>query len=74
MNQCFMSIELVAFGWSFFVENNSAVVLSVWIGVGGCLWPISSTVVSPGISYRELIYSAPISASAAEVITFLNDL
>ena len=70
MNQCFMSIELVAFGWSFFVENNSAVVLSVWIGVGGCLWPISSTFVSPSISYRELIYSAPISASSAEVITF----
>ena len=45
--------------------------LYVWIGVGGCLWPISSTVVRAGIAYRELIYSAPISASADEVITFL---
>ena len=44
--------------------------LYVWIGVGGCLWPISSTVFHAGIACCELIYSAPISASAAEVITF----
>ena len=44
--------------------------LSVWIGVGGCLWPIYSTIICAGIACRKLIYSAPISASAAEVITF----
>ena len=71
MNQCYISVGLVAFGWSFFATNPNSVVLSVWIGVGGCLWPISSTVVRAGIAYRELIYSAPISASADEVITFL---
>ena len=65
-----MSFELVAFGWIFFVTDPNAVVLSVWIGVDGCLWPISSTVFHAGIACCELIYSAPISASAAEVITF----
>ena len=35
------------------------------------MWPISSTVVLAGIYCHELIYSAPISASAAEVIKFL---
>ena len=54
----------------FFVTNPNTVVLSVWIGVGGCLWPISSTVIHTGIACRELIYIAPIYASASEVITF----
>ena len=35
------------------------------------MWPISSTVVRAGIACRELIYIAPISASAADVIMFL---
>ena len=70
MNQCFVSVDLVAFGWRFFVTNPNDVVLSVCIGVGGCLWTIFSTAVRAGISWRELIYSAPISASAAGVITF----
>ena len=70
MNQCFMSIDLVDFGWRFFVTNPITVVLSFWIGVGGCLCPIYSTVVCAGIASGELIYSDPISASAAEVITF----
>ena len=71
MHQCCMSADLVAFDWRFFVTNPNDVVLSVWIGVGGCLWPISSTVVRAGIYCRGLIYIAPIYASAAEVITFL---
>ena len=74
MNQCFMYVDLVAFGRSFFVTNPNAVVLSVCIGVGGCLWTIPSTVVCSGIACHELKYSAPISESSAEVITFLNDL
>ena len=34
------------------------------------MWPISSTVVRAGIDCCELIYSAPISSSAAKVIIF----
>ena len=45
--------------------------LSIWIGVGGSVWPISSTVVCAGIACRKLINSDLISVSAAEVITFL---
>ena len=70
MHQCCMSADLVAFDWRFFVTNPNDVVLSVWIGVGGCLWPISSTVIRAGIACPELIYIAPIYASASEVITF----
>ena len=70
MNQCCMSVDLVDFGWRFFVTNTNNVVLSVWIGVGGCVWPISSTVVCAGIVCRKLIYSVLIYASAAGVIKF----
>ena len=55
MNQCFMSADLVDFVWRFFVMNPNDVVLSVRIGVGACLWPISSTVVFAGIACRKLI-------------------
>ena len=70
MNQCSISVGLVAFGWRFFATNPNSVVLSVWIGVGGCLWPIYSTVVCAGIACHEWIYSAPIFASSAEIIMF----
>ena len=70
MNYCFMSVDLVAFGGRFFVTNPNDVVLSIWIGVGGCLWPIFSTVIRAGIVCCEFICSAPISTSASEVITF----
>ena len=39
--------------------------LSVWIGVLGCLWPISLSSWRIGIASRALMYSAPSSASAA---------
>ena len=71
MNQCFMSVDLVAFGWRFFVTNPNTVGLSVWIGVGGFLWPITLIVFLAGITCHELIYSAQISASTAKVIMFL---
>ena len=73
MNQCCISIELAFFGWRFFVTNPHDVVFCVYIAVGGGFWPIYSTVVCAGIAYCELIYSAPISTSAAEVITFFYD-
>ena len=65
-----MSVDLVSFGWRFFVTNPNDVVLSFLVGVGGSLWPIYSTVLLAGIDCRELIYSAPISAFDAEVIKF----
>ena len=71
MNQCCVSVDLVAFGWRFFVTNPDDVVLSVWIGGFGCLWPIYSTVVCAGIYFCVLIYSASIYVSAAEVIQIL---
>ena len=51
--------------------NPNDVVLSVWIGVSGCLWNISSTVIHAGIACIELIYSSPIFSSASEIVTFL---
>jgi hypothetical protein len=51
-----------------------AVVLSVSIGVGGCLCPNSSNVVLRTAPSLAFIKTAPISASAAEDITFLRTL
>ena len=65
-----MSVDLAALGTIILSTNPNAVVLSVWIGVGGCLWPISSSRRRAGIACLEFKYSAPISASAAEVMTF----
>jgi hypothetical protein len=51
-----------------------AVVLSVSIGVGGCLCPTSSNVVLMTAPSLAFIKSAPISASAAEDMTCLRTL
>ena len=53
------------------VTTQSAVVLSVCIGVGGCLWPIVSNAWRAGIVYLQLMRRAPNSASAAEDMTAL---
>ena len=66
-----MSVDLVARGVRFFITKPRAVMLSVQIGVGGCTWPISSAVVRTGMSCRELMNRAPISASAADDTTEL---
>ena len=71
MYQLFMSVDFVAFGLRFFVTNPSAVVLSVCAGVAGCLWPISFSRFLAGIAWRVLMKRALISASAADVTTFL---
>ena len=57
-------VLLVAFGCRFFAKNPRAVVLSVCIGVGGCLYPISPTLFLAGMAWRELMKRAHISASA----------
>ena len=48
------------------VTTPSSVVLSVCIGVGGCLWPISSSLWHARIDSRRLMKMAPSLASAAE--------
>ena len=45
--------------------------LSIFIGVGGCLCPISYSVILAGTALRQLINSAHSSASAADDITVL---
>ena len=69
-----MSMDLVALGWRFLLTNPRAVMLFVWIGVGGCLGSISSTVTHTGMVWREFMKKAPISASAMEDMPFLYDI
>ena len=52
-----------------FVTTPSDVVLSVCMGVGGCLCPISSRAWRAGIASRQLMKRAPSSASAADDMT-----
>ena len=54
-----------------FVTTPSAVVLSVCIGVGGCLWTIYLSEWRDGMASRKLMKRAPSSASAAEDMTAL---
>ena len=63
-----MSIAFNFFRTLLFTTPN-AVVLSIWIGVGGCLCPISSSNCRCGMASCELIKSAASSASAADDIT-----
>ena len=49
----------------------TSVELSVWIGNLGCGQPISMSVLRSGIIFLDVMYSAAISASAADAITYL---
>ena len=64
-----MSIDLSRFLAMLLVTNPSTVVLSFYIGVGGCLCPIVSNAWRAGIASLQLIKRAPNSASAAEYMT-----
>ena len=66
-----MSMAFVPFGWTHKLTMLSAVELSVWTGVGGCKWLISSKILRSSTPFHAFIYNAPISASAAEDITDL---
>ena len=66
-----MSIALVRRGWMLFVTTPNAVLLSVCIGVGGCLCPISSSSCLIATASHALMYRAPSSASAALDMTVL---
>ena len=50
-----MSMDLVRFGWILCLTTQSSVVLSICIGVGGCVWPISSSICLSGKASRALI-------------------
>ena len=64
-----MSIDLSRFLTMLLVTTPRAVLLSVCIGVGGCLWPIVSNAWSAGIASLQLMKMSPNSASAAEDMT-----
>ncbi len=66
-----MTMDLVHLGWMFLFTMPGAVVLSVYIGVCGCLWPISSSICHWGTASHALMYRDPSLASAAEDITAL---
>ena len=66
-----MSIDFVIIFWILFITNERAAKLSVCIGVLGCGYPIFMSAIICGMDSRELIYIAPIYASAANVITTL---
>ena len=61
--RCLLAMFLVATPW--------AVVLSVCIGVGGCLCPISLRECRSGMASLHLMKISPSSASAADDITDL---
>ena len=53
-----MSIDLVDFGWILLLTTAHAVELSVFVGVGGCVYPISYKVLCTGTVYFALKKSA----------------
>ena len=63
-----IALEYLIFSMS--LAKSSAVVLSNFIGLGGCGQPIYLQAVRRGIVCVPLQYAAPISASAANPITF----
>ena len=72
IDQTSISVDVVDAGVMFLSTNPRAVVLSTCIGVGGCWCPISIKVVLAGMACLEFRKSAPISASAANDITFFK--
>jgi hypothetical protein len=69
-----MSMALVRRGWMLLLMTPNAVVLSVWMGVLGCLWLISVRSWCSGTALHALMYSAPSLASAALDMTALSIL
>ena len=58
-------MALVRRGWMLWLPTPQAVVLSVWMGVLVCLWPISARSWCIGTASFALMYSAPSLALAA---------
>ena len=66
-----MSIAFVLLGCTLPFTTASAIELSVCIGVGGCLWPSSSSTHLIYTASRAMMYNAASSASVADDMTFL---
>ena len=66
-----MSIDFVRRGWMLFVTTPSAVLLSVWIGVSGCLCPILCISFQMDTACNVLMYNLANSASDALDMTDL---
>ena len=66
-----MSMAVVHRGCMLLFTTPRAVLLSVCMGVGGCLWPVSASVWRCGMALGELIQSVPSFASAAKDMTAL---
>ena len=64
-----MSIDLVALATILLLMRLSAVLLSVWMGVHGCGWNSSSSVLCMGTAVLSIRNNAPSSASSADDIT-----
>ena len=64
-----MSMAFKAFGMILLVSRSFAVLLSIWIGVRGWGWPISSRVWRIETAVFAFINKAPSSASAADDMT-----
>jgi hypothetical protein len=64
-----IAFDLFCFIFSFKIPN--AVELSVWRGVGGCIWPNSVRFTLSGATPWDLYKHAPTSDSSAEGTTFL---
>ena len=66
-----MSMAFVCFGWTHKLMMPSTVELSVWMGEGGCVCPISFKILCSLTPFCAFMYNAPILASVAEDITAL---
>ncbi len=66
-----MSMAFVHFGWTRKLMMLSAVKLSVWTGVWGCVCAISSKILRSLTPLRAFMYDAPILALAADDMTNL---
>ena len=66
-----MSIAFVHFGCILPLHTASAIALSVCNGVGGCLCPISSSIILMYIASRTMMYSATSSDSVADFMKCL---
>ena len=64
-----MSMAFVRFGVILLLMTPSAMALSVWMGVGGCLWPISSRIIRMYTASLAIMYNAASSASVADDMT-----
>ena len=64
-------MDLIFYWMVVLLTTPAAVEFSVWIGDGGCFQPISVNVWRMGTISLDIMYIAPISASAAEDMTNL---